>query len=625
MKGLITTSTLREEQDTILNLCKSALRKNEDIQHQKCHPAIQKMSQSIAMRINNIAEICSVQSYNLFFNGKIAVGKSTAICTILGLIKGTSDNSPTFLSNHLLLKTGTGRMTVCETRIIPRAKKSLIRIEPVSSSCFESYLTQFCQWLLGIPTDISQEHIRLIKNMARLPQKYKSPEDLLEYCSELKNEPLIYLKNMIDYEDRTQLIYERGEENFEVWMKETYEQINDGLLINSPMPSQIIVEINENDFSLNLPPYVSSIVDTRGIDLGERADIQNYILQKDSLSFMCENIKDLGSNDSVMSILQQVLIKENKDTRLRVGFLCLAENGELDSITDCNTRAEGIDEKKEQLRKKLREKDISFETKNITFYESATGFHFDNKRVSDIDTLAIKKSQKGFWDEVDKLVYRMYFSYYQELLTAVKTLNSFEQGIITGDIFKKFDDSKYAVSKYEDKVITSEDDIISKFKESILSIYHSSLRGAVNHNGIGCTADIYGSFQRCGGRYFSDNCKEVKEQILAAIEQIFIDSSDLENLCLESIIQKINELYSLHYNNSRMSFYQISKERLYNNASWDSPKKYWGDGLGNYNARVCNDVISEAIQKKVVSDLMDLQFQADFFKEIRVFLNIGES
>ena len=71
MKGLITTSTLREEQDTILNLCKSALRKNEDIQHQKCHPAIQKMSQSIAMRINDIAEICSVQSYNLFFNGKM--------------------------------------------------------------------------------------------------------------------------------------------------------------------------------------------------------------------------------------------------------------------------------------------------------------------------------------------------------------------------------------------------------------------------------------------------------------------------------------------------------------------------------------------------------------------------
>jgi hypothetical protein len=621
-KGLLNMSIIKKERQDLLNLCEQALRKNADIQNKECHPIIKKMSHSIASRIEAIEEFCSIESYNVFFNGKIAVGKSTAICTLLGLVDNRKVNPLLPLSNLLLLKTGTGRMTVCETRILPRAEKSSIIIEPVTQSYFEACLDQFCQWLQGVQTDISQEQIRLIKNMACIPQKYRSPEDLLENYNELKEHPRIYLENKINYESRTELIYQKKDECFETWLKDTYEKINDGLLVGSPMPHRIIIKINEEDFPLNLPEYISSVVDTRGIDLGERADIQEYMSQKDSISFMCDKVNDLGSHESVMSILQQVLIKENKDTKLRVEFLCLAENGELDVITDCNTREDGMAEKKEQLRKKLRERDISFQTKNIAFYESATGFHFDNKRVSYIDSIAAKKERSGFLGEVDNLICRMYYNYRQELLSALETLSGLEYGIITDDILEKFQNSKNIVRKYEDKVLTQCNTIITKFQDSILSIYHSSLRGAVNHNGVGWTSDIYASFQKCGGQEFADNCKELKSQLLAAIDQIFINPSELGKLCFESIVQKIDELYSLYYSKARTSFYEITKQRLYNDMSWFNPKKYWGDGLGRYNARVCSDVINEVERQKIDGDLVNFQFEKCFFNEIQNFLNI---
>ncbi|WP_312280297.1 hypothetical protein [Oscillibacter sp.] len=615
-------SELERERQDILALCEQAKRKDHDIQCNSCHPIIKKMAQSISSRISNINRYCSPKSYNIFFNGKIAVGKSTAICTLLSLIDTKNKNLNIPLSDVVLLKTGTGRITVCETKIIPRSAKSVIIIEPVLREDFEAYLTQFSQWLSGGSTDISQEHIRLIKNMAGIPQKFKSPDDLMENYSELKINPLEYLKEKINYNNRTKLLYEKGEIDFEAWIKNTFEKINDGQFSDSPMPKRITVQINNDDYQLDLPEYISSIIDTRGVDLGERADIQDYMAQEDSISFMCDKVNDLGSNESVMSILQQVLIKENKDTRLRVGFVCLSENGELENITDCDTREEGMSEKKEQLRKKLCEREVSLDTKNIIFYESAKGFTFDDKRIVSFEKDIARKERDNFFDEVDKLIGRMYFNYRQELLTALETLSGLEQGIITDSILKKFRESKNAVSRHKSSISVRDDAITSKFKDAIMTTYHSSLRGAVNHNGSGWTADVYASFKKCGGQEFADNCKELKGKLVATIEQIFINSSDLERLCLESIIQKIDDLYSEYYTKARNSSFEIAQSGLYNDLSWSNPKRYWGDGLGQYNARVCSDILAEIKQKKVNEKLLQLKLENSFFGCIDDFLNI---
>ena len=615
-------STLEKERQDLLALCKQATRKDHDIQCNSHHPIIKKMAQSISSRISSIESYCAPKSYNIFFNGKIAVGKSTAICTLLSLIDTRNEISNIPLSDVILLKTGTGRITVCETKIIPRSAKSVIIIEPVLLEDFEAYLAQFSQWLSGSSTDISQEHIRLIKNMAGIPQKFKSPDDLLENYDELKNNSLKYLKGKINYGNRTKLLYEKGEIDFEVWMKNTFEKINDGLFSDSPMPKRITIQISNDDYQLDIPEYISSIIDTRGVDLGERADIQDYMAQENSISFMCDKVNDLGSNESVMSILQQVLIKENRDTRLRVGFICLSENGELENITDCDTREEGMSEKKEQLRKKLCEREISFDSKNIIFYESAKGFTFDDKRIAHFNKDIAGNERKTFFNEVDKLIGRMYFNYRQELLAALDTLSGLEQGIITEGILKRFRESKNAVIRYKSNISVRSNAITSKFEDAIMTTYHSSLRGAVNHNGIGWTADVYASFQKCGGQEFADNCKELKGKLVAAIEQIFIDSSELERLCLESIIKKIDDLYSEYYTKARKLSFEMTKSRLYNDLSWNNPKRYWGDGLGQYNARVCSDILAEIQQKKVDEKLLEFKLENIFFNCIDDFLNI---
>ena len=62
---------------------------------------------------------CNIEKYNLLFNGEVGIGKSTAICHLTGLIDGDCLKKGEETDRLPLLKTGSGRTTVCETRIIP--------------------------------------------------------------------------------------------------------------------------------------------------------------------------------------------------------------------------------------------------------------------------------------------------------------------------------------------------------------------------------------------------------------------------------------------------------------------------------------------------------------------------
>ena len=53
------------------------------------HDVVREQAYSIKKRSKVIEENCSVERYHLYFNGKVGVGKSTAICYLTGLIDKT--------------------------------------------------------------------------------------------------------------------------------------------------------------------------------------------------------------------------------------------------------------------------------------------------------------------------------------------------------------------------------------------------------------------------------------------------------------------------------------------------------------------------------------------------------
>lgn len=607
-----------QKRKELITLCQQVMNMNDIILQGDYHSIIKKLSDSLCERVKNINKYCEVESYDIFFNGKIGAGKSTAICSILGLMNDSIKDSK--LRDLFLLKTGTGRTTICETEIIFSDNISSITVEPVEYEEFKIYIHQFEEWLKDSKSDIPIEHIRLLKNMIGIDKKYKEVDEILEHYEELKINASEYIKSKIDYEKRTDTLYIKGNQSFQEWLKNTYKNINDGIISTCPMPKKIVINICKKDMNIDIPQYIHSIIDTRGIDLGERIDIQEYISRENSISFMCDNVKDLGSNPGEMSILKQILIKENKDTKLRVGFLCLAHNGELEDITDCETREEGISEKKSQLLKKIKEEEIYFKEENIFFYEAAKGFKFEEKKVVSILDNEVISNRKKFFENIDKMIFNMYNIYKNEVLDVLKILNTLETGQVNDKILENFQKSISVVDKFKKDL--NIEDILKKFKEEVVSIYHSSLRGAVNHYGIGNTADVYGSFKKGRLLEFKDKCEQAKSNIVAAIEEIFDTDNFLEKICCHCIIEKIDEVYKKLYNDCGNFTYYLTKETLYNYKSWQNPKHYWGDGKGNYNSRVWEDIYNEIVNSNIETELKIKKFEEELFKEIKDFLNI---
>lgn len=612
---------ITKKRQEVIKCCEKIIEKNSEIQNSKNHILIKKMSEQIFKRSKEIKSICEVEKYNLFFNGKVAIGKSTIICTMFDLIDYSLLTEGKRLSNSLLLKTGSGRTTICETQIILNSDKSEILIEEVIDDDFYVHLKGFCESLYGNKSDISEEGLNLIKNMAKIPLTLDN-EEIIEKFSNL-DEAFETFKKEINYEKRLKKNFVFEGDNFNDWLKKIFTEINDGKIELAPMPKKITIKICRSDIQFKIPEFIHSLVDTRGLDGGERPDIQSYIIKKDAISLMCDEIKGFGGNESITSILQQTLIKEDKDIHRRVLLIGMEKDGELENITNFeDNRAAGIKEKKRQAFKKINDARINLTDKNILFFDTAPGINLEKGKITKVDQTILKKTQKDFMETLEDLIYSMYSNYCDELYDSLRLLEQLNRGQITEETLQKINHSTRIISEIYEEVNAININILKRFEDAVKSIYHSSLRGAVNHCGIGNTADVYGTFQKCGGEEFVEQCREYKSKMLASIDLIFENCSELETICLKYINDEINDLYKDHYTNYRSVAYSETYDNLYNYNSWSAPQKYWGDGLGSYNSRVWNDISNEIKQHGIDIKLENQNNIVQFFRDILNFMDI---
>ena len=136
------------------------------------HDVVREQAYSIKKRSKVIEENCSVERYHLYFNGKVGVGKSTAICYLTGLIDkncfagGNINDLP-------LLKTASGRTTVCETRILYTEEQSRIVITKMPGNAFGEYVKEFRDKIYDPKVEVPTEIIRLISNMSGYPYRHR--------------------------------------------------------------------------------------------------------------------------------------------------------------------------------------------------------------------------------------------------------------------------------------------------------------------------------------------------------------------------------------------------------------------------------------------------------------------
>ena len=610
-----------ETREEILRYCDTIAKKNEEIQTSNVHVLIKRLAQATADRADRIREISKIEKYKLYFNGKVGIGKSTLISVILNLINEEKLEAGNPINEALILKVGSGRTTLCETQIIPNADKTEISIEAVEKHEFAKILSDFCRIIKKeSEVDLSEEQSTFIKNMAKI-ELSKSNDEILEEIGKDRLEDVLTEK--INYENRNKVTFTFEGNNSVEWLKKNLTDINDGKNEDAPMPSKITIKLSKDDMEISIPNYIESIVDTRGLDGGERPDIQSYINADDSISFMCDEINGYGGNVEINSILKQTLIEEDRDKKLRVVLLGLEKDDDLDNITNFEGNRKGGEKKKKgEAEAALKKEKIEFEKKNLYFISSLSGIEFRKHKIESVNTEILEATQTRFMMWIEELINNMLQKYLDEILEKRKLLNELEAGDVMESTMHKI----YSLREEVERIITEAEgeirDIVNRFKMSVEAENHCAIRGAVNHCGIGTSVNIYGNFQFCAGEEFKERNENRKVEVLTYIKSYFKNCDGLEQICVDTIIEKVNELYGIYYNGLREFTYQETIDKLYNGDSWRKPQMYWGDGRGSYVARVWNDIEDEIRYHKVDEVLNKKYGKVEFLKKIADFLNV---
>ena len=284
---------------------------------------IAKRLEAFLSEINSAARLVLKTAHNVAFVGKIGVGKTTVLCRLAGLEVLKVDRP------EPVLAVGSGRTTVCEVRLQQGSGYGL-HVEPMDADAFHREVLEFANVLTNAPEEespeqeeggqdaqgTSEEIVRVIRNMSgltvgvrRLPDGKRDLADQAKQLAEEFTDPITLageILGRIQLQRRTgrQLWYPEnsGQEPL-MWLKETFEQLNNGRHPEFALPKRIDIGVphtmnEEQRTILGEGPLSICLVDTKGIDATtERADLGEYFNEPGTLMVLCSSFNDTPSTE----------------------------------------------------------------------------------------------------------------------------------------------------------------------------------------------------------------------------------------------------------------------------------------------------------------------------------------
>ncbi|MDR2889417.1 MAG: hypothetical protein LBV33_06205 [Lachnospiraceae bacterium] len=610
-----------KEREGVLELCRKIINDSKEIiGNDENHEMIRKVAELINNRAMEINDICSIEKYNLFFNGTVGEGKTSAISSMFNLL----DKDAKKKQEITLLKTSPGRTTPCETEIVQSdSETSIITIVRLDEEEFKNILKDYCHHFYDKKITLPEECSRIIDNMLELKlsdtqeeklkcliERFKPEEDSAEAIFRCSIE-------FIGHKNRNTNEIDLKTNNLKNNLKKTLSDIGSGKRRDCPYPQKIIISIAKKDWILNIPSFIDKVVDTKGIDSPERKDIQDAMKERKNIIIMCDNVKAIAGNENVLSIMRTVLIKENRDDLNRTFYLGLEQGKQLsDADEEKNDRFDGMKIKKTQCLNKLQSNNINFNEKNILFFNAFKGIEIVND--SDISTFneeenanEVNRLLKDLYDGLE----RMYLAYSDELSELLKNINSLKQNKISDKTFANFAKVQAIVNDLKDK-IKQEYDIINYIGADIDNRHAGIVRAMVNRYGSYEGCNIYEISEKRGGEEFATIVLRSKEELIGSIKGIFIDNDEIEDICMKTLISKIESEYLLAYRKNQKFYYKRVNLIMNKTTPWEKPRTYWGDGGENYRKRVVKD-IEEYLKARLVKPS---EICENFFKCISDFL-----
>ena len=346
---------------------------------------IAKRLEESQLQINGTATPVLKTEHNVAFVGKIGVGKTTALCRMAGLevLKGDGPEPVP------VLEVGAGGTTVCEVRL-QQGSDYGFHVEPMDADAFHREVLEFANFLTGPCEEenpeqsegdqdahgTSKEIERVIRNMSgltvtrrRLPDGKRERIDKAQKLAEEYNDPSTLAGEILalirpQQRTRHQVWYPEilGQEPL-VWLKETFEQLNNGRHPEFSLPKRIDIIVPQT--ILGEGPLSVCLVDTKGIDAtAERADLEAYFNEPGTLMVLCSSFNDTPSTEV------QELLSRAKDARFsgldtKAVILSLPRSDEALAVKDdqgipAESVVEGYELKGEQAELRLKSQSLPY-------------------------------------------------------------------------------------------------------------------------------------------------------------------------------------------------------------------------------------------------------------------------
>jgi transcriptional regulator with XRE-family HTH domain len=287
------------------------LRNNPDVRH-----AFERRLTEYITGISQGASLLLKREHDIAVIGSKGIGKSTAICKITGLEVPGPDGGPALP----VLEAGGGGVTVCDVHLSTGHGYGLL-IEPCSDEEIRAYVMDFAEHIKGMDVNaddedaeggqgIAQEIERAIRNLADLKiRRPKGPDgktlrrddakELAAKTTSVREFVVDVLARMdLHRRDRRDVWYDpiAGKPAL-AWLKDTFEQVNNGRHPDFTLPSRIEIIVPQpllggTDLSVRL-------IDTRGVDrTAARADLERRFDEPHTLVLLCSDFNNAPSTDA---------------------------------------------------------------------------------------------------------------------------------------------------------------------------------------------------------------------------------------------------------------------------------------------------------------------------------------
>ncbi|GIP30366.1 hypothetical protein J23TS9_54960 [Paenibacillus sp. J23TS9] len=596
-------------QKFVLTKCKEIISKIDVV---RSAPTVNNISKimvgPLLNRVKKIEEICSIENYNLCFIGKVGIGKSTAISNLLGFVNKEKLRIGESLSEIPILKTGTGRTTLCETEIVFFDDEKMnveVEIIGIGEDELHELVDAYCRKVIKQEANVecSIEVQRAIENLSKFPtseDKYKIyieqnstlPLDENKQLYELASEAI---KQKINYSSRTKnRITYSNEEDINSWLKKTIAGINDCTIEGFPYPMKIIVYIRKSDWNIKVPDQIRKVIDTRGID-GDavRSDIIAICEDKHNICIICDDIDEYGNRVS-QGFLKNVFVLQNQDLKYRNFVLGLERGSELFDVNGANGRETGKDNKKREALSNWQA--ISLDSNNMLFYNSYFGIEA-GKKIYEVNLAEYETEQVTFWKTIEYKINEMYIKYDEELSGINKQLDILASNSLEDKHKEKLIRIKEEMYSHLYILTDHYEDLIAKIKEDIINTKSAGyIRGSVNRHGDYWNFSVYDQSMQIANEEYA-TALENSDVKLTSFSLALFDANDrLESAVQNALEYEINEAYE-HFRKENREHYKKSMiNKLLSDVKWDELKKIWGNNNSGYKY---TDLIAIEISNRI--------------------------